>query len=119
MANILIADDDQTLSELVQRTMQADGHNTEVVGDGGEALVKLKSSTAIDVLIADIDMPVMDGIALASEVLIAEPDLRVLMISGMTERLEAAKVLPGKNLATLQKPFTLEALRAEIQKLLG
>ena len=118
MARILIADDDQALRDLIQRALQSDGHTVDVVGDGGEALARLDSGAVPDVLVADIDMPVVDGISLAQQALTKKPDLRVLMISGMVERLEAAKALPANRLATLQKPFTLEAARAEIAALL-
>jgi len=119
MADILIADDDEALRALVERTLHSDGHSVRVVGDGGEALERFQSGAAPNVLIADIDMPVIDGITLAGQALGLQPQLRILMISGMTERLEAANALATKNLATLQKPFTLEALRAELGKLLG
>ncbi len=119
MADILIADDDEALRALVERTLLSEGHSVQVVGDGGEALERFQSGALPDVLIADIDMPVIDGIALAGQALSMQPQLRILMISGMTERLEAAATISAVHLATLQKPFTLEALRDELGKLLG
>ncbi len=119
MAEILIADDDETLRALIERTLLADGHSVIAVGDGGEALERFQSGPMPDVLIADIDMPVIDGIALARQALSKQPQLRILMISGMTERLEAAGTIATTHLATLQKPFKLEALRAELTKLMG
>ncbi|MCH9764373.1 MAG: response regulator, partial [Alphaproteobacteria bacterium] len=117
MAHILVADDDTTLRDLVQRALESDGHAIDVVGDGSAALGHIQSGAAIDVLVADIDMPVIDGISLAKQALAVVPALRILMISGMTERLEAAKDIPAQKLAVLQKPFTLEAVRAEVKAL--
>lgn len=119
MANILIADDDDALRDLVVRALTSDGHTVAGAGDGGQALALVQSEGALDVLIADIDMPVIDGISLAKQALGVKPSLSILMISGMTERLEAAKSLSAERLATLQKPFTLEAVRAEVNALLG
>lgn len=119
MANILIADDDETLRALIERTLLAEGHQVGVVGDGGEALERFQSGTMPEVLIADIDMPVIDGITLAQQALSKQPQLRILMISGMTERLDAAGAIAAPRLATLQKPFTLEALRAELHQLMS
>lgn len=119
MATILFADDDQALRDLARRALESDGHHVVVVPDGGEALQVMKSDTPPDVLVSDVDMPVMDGITLAQQALAAKPDLRVLMISGMTDRLEGIGSLPTQALATLDKPFSLEALREAVAKLLG
>lgn len=119
MTEILIADDDETLRALIERTLRADGHQVGVAGDGGEALERFQSGSMPDVLIADIDMPVTDGITLAKQALLRQPALRILMISGMTERLDAATALAAPHLATLQKPFTLEDLKAKLSTLMA
>lgn len=119
MADILIADDDDALRKLMDRTLSGDGHNVTVVNDGGEAMERFQSGASPDVLIADIDMPIVDGITLAKQALQNKPQLRILMISGMTERLEAADALAASHLEILQKPFTLEALRASLAKLMA
>ena len=119
MTEILIADDDETLRALIERTLRADGHQVRTAGDGAEALERFQSSPMPDVLIADIDMPVIDGISLAKQALAKHPGLSILMISGMTERLDAASALAAPQLATLQKPFTLEGLRAKLATLMG
>jgi len=118
MTNILIADDDETLRDLIERTLRTDGHQVDVVGDGGEALERFQPGAMPDVLIADIDMPVIDGITLAKQAFEKQPQLRILMISGMTERLDAAAAIAAPFLATLQKPFTLEDLRAKLAALM-
>lgn len=119
MADILIADDDEALRTLMERTLSGDGHTVAVVNDGGEALERFQSGATPDVLIADIDMPVVDGVALAKQALQSQPQLRILMISGMTERLESAGGIAAAHIETLQKPFTLEALRASLTKLMS
>jgi len=119
MAHILISDDDGTQCELVKRSLESDGHSVAVVGDGGAALSHIKSGATVDVLVADIDMPVLDGIALAQQALAVVPTLCILMISGLAERLEDAKKISAPRLSTLQKPFSLEAVRAEVKALLG
>jgi two-component system cell cycle response regulator CpdR len=66
MAKILIAEDEDSLRRFVARALEMDGHQTVQAGDGAEALEQLQSDS-FDLLLSDIRMPVMDGIALATE----------------------------------------------------
>lgn len=66
MARILIADDEESMRLLVGRAIAMDGHEIVTAEDGAEALeILTEQSGAFDLLLTDIKMPVMDGIALA------------------------------------------------------
>src|SRR6478735_6369703 len=66
VARILIAEDEEPLRALVTRALAEDGHAVAATADGAEALETLQSENGgFDLLLADIKMPVMDGIALA------------------------------------------------------
>ena len=66
MSKVLIADDEDSMRTLVARAIAMDGHEIVTAHDGAEALEILTSSDgAFDLLLTDIQMPVMDGIALA------------------------------------------------------
>jgi hypothetical protein len=66
MARILIAEDEDTLRELCARALATDGHEVKTACDGGDALdVIVREEGQFDLLITDIRMPIMDGIALA------------------------------------------------------
>ena len=66
MPRVLIADDEESMRTLVARAIAMDGHATVTAQDGAEALEILTSEAgAFDLLLTDIQMPVMDGIALA------------------------------------------------------
>lgn len=120
MARILLADDDATSRELVQRALAADGHAVDGTPDGTEALDRLTSEAAgYDVLVTDVQMPGMDGIALAEKAIAARHGLRVVLISGYAEQLERARGLGAGRVATLLKPFTLEQIRAAVRAVLG
>jgi two-component system cell cycle response regulator CpdR len=67
MAKILIAEDEDSLRRFVARALEMDGHETVQAGDGADALEQLQSDS-FDLLLSDIRMPVMDGIALATQV---------------------------------------------------
>src|SRR6516165_4821289 len=66
MPRVLIADDEASMRTLVARAIAMDGHETITARDGAEALEILTGEDgAFDLLLTDIQMPVMDGIALA------------------------------------------------------
>jgi CheY-like chemotaxis protein len=119
MARILLADDDQATRELVKRALESDGHQVEVTQDGAEALERLKSDAGtVDVLVSDVHMPGLDGIALAERAIGAVPALKILFMSGFTEQLERARKVEAKRLGVLSKPFTLEQIRVSVRALL-
>ncbi len=71
-----------------------------------------------DVLVSDVEMPLLDGVALAQRAL-KQPNLRVLLMSGFAEQLDRAKSLKSAQVAVLSKPFSLEDVRASVRKLLA
>jgi two-component system, cell cycle response regulator CpdR len=93
----------------------------QVTQDGGEALERLKGTGAqpFDLLVSDVEMPLLDGIKLAERASSLHPGLRVLLMSGFAEQLERAKTLKGPNVAVISKPFTLDQVRATVRKLLA
>lgn len=116
MARILLADDDAASRDLVQRALTADGHVVVGTHDGHEAMERLQAGGAVyDVVVSDVQMPGMDGIALATAALAAVPGLAVILISGYTDQLERARSLEGRHVGTLLKPFTLEQIRAAVR----
>jgi two-component system cell cycle response regulator CpdR len=117
MALILIADDDAATCDLLRRALEAEGHKVVTASDGTEALENIGAS-GLALLITDVQMPGMDGIALAKAALAKAPGLRVILMSGFTEQLDRATGLTG-NVRTLSKPFTLEKARAEVKAALG
>lgn len=120
MARILLADDDASMRDLVRRALEADGHSVHVTQDGSEALECVEGAGAqkFDVLVTDVEMPLLDGVALAQWAL-KQPNVRVLLMSGFAEQLERARALKSAQVAVLSKPFSLEDMRAAVRKLLG
>jgi CheY-like chemotaxis protein len=120
MARILLADDDAATRDLVQRALGLDGHAVTLTQDGTEALEKLQQAPGgFDLLISDVQMPGMDGIALAEQALAAQPKLRVILMSGFTDELDRADHLKGKLARVLSKPVTLEQVRAAVKAVLA
>lgn len=118
MAKILLADDDDTLRKLAERALQADGHEVTVAGDGAEAAALL-GAQAFDLVVSDVEMPGLGGFDLVSKFEKQLPKTKFLLISGFLERLRDDAAVASGRIATLDKPFTLDKLRAEVKRLLG
>jgi len=78
--NILVVDDNDSIRKLIMTYLQRDGYNAFAASDGLEALAVLDRES-IDLMIADIMMPNMDGYALTSELRTSKYNLPILMIT--------------------------------------
>jgi two-component system, cell cycle response regulator CpdR len=119
MARILLADDDEATRDLVKRALETDGHTVSITQDGMEALEALTSAAGFDVLVSDVHMPGLDGVALAERAIAAAPALKLLLMSGFAEELDRAQALKSANLGVIIKPFSLEQIRTAVRVLLA
>ena len=117
MARILVAEDEAALRGQIVRALMADGHDAVAAADGGEALdVLVRENGRFDVLLTDIKMPVMDGIALALAAARDYPDLIILLMTGFADQRERAFGLDALIHAILTKPFALTDLQSAIRE---
>jgi len=120
MARILLAEDDAATRNLVQRALGLEGHDVMVTQDGAEALERLQAPTAhFDVLITDVQMPGLDGVALIEKGLAFNPKLRVVLMSGFADEIGRAAHLKPRIARIISKPFTLEQIRSAVKAALG
>lgn len=117
MANILIAEDDKGVAEFVQRALAHSGHQATVVGDGLEALEALHVAE-YDLLLSDIVMPGLDGIALALKAAKDYPKMRILLMTGYAHERQRAHNIEVIAHRVVSKPFTLKSLCAAVDKAL-
>jgi CheY-like chemotaxis protein len=120
MARILVAEDEAPLRALVQRGLAEAGHDVVVAADGAEALDLLNGAGGrFDLLLADIRMPVMDGIALALTAARDYPGLVILLMTGYADQRERAHGLEALIHDVIAKPFSLAEIRAAVANALG
>jgi two-component system, cell cycle response regulator CpdR len=120
MARILLADDDAATRDLVRRALGLDGHDVVVTSDGAEALERLQAATShFAVLITDVQMPGLDGVALIEKSLAFNPKLRVVLMSGFADEIGRAAHLKTRIARIISKPFTLEQIRSAVKAALG
>jgi len=118
MARILIAEDDFAVRDFTYRALTMDHHEVITAHEGQEALRCLTvPNDSYDLMISDIQMPVIDGVTLAKLVFKQQPHLPILLMTGYSTA-EDADYAPSV-VGVLQKPFTLEMIRHAVQSALG
>jgi two-component system, cell cycle response regulator CpdR len=120
MTRILIADDEETVRGLVARALQMDGHATVTAQDGAEALdILSRERGAFDLLLTDIKMPLMDGIALALATARDFPKLTILLMTGFADQRERASGLNAIIHDVITKPFSVADIRGAVTQALA
>jgi two-component system cell cycle response regulator CpdR len=120
MARVLLVDDEEPVRALLKRGLEMDGHVVTTAIDGGDGLDRLRENPgSFEVLVTDIWMPVMDGIALALAAKRDEPALEIILMTGFAEQRERAKNLEVIVADVLTKPFGLADLRNAVAKLVS
>ena len=115
MPRVLIADDEDSMRSLVARAIGMDGHTIVTAQDGAEALeILIRESGAFDLLLTDIQMPVMDGIALALTAARDFPDLTILLMTGFADQRERASGLNAIVYDVVTKPFSVADIRTAV-----
>jgi CheY-like chemotaxis protein len=112
MARILIAEDEEPLRGLVSRALKEDGHDVVAAADGAEALDALQREAGrFDLLLADIKMPVMDGLALALATARDFPAVPILLMTGFADQRERASGLEALVSDVISKPFSVPEIK--------
>lgn len=120
MAHVLLVDDDEQLLRLLERYLGGIGHHVRTARDGREALVALDEG-GVDLLITDLNMPDVDGLAMLNTLRARQSRLPIIAMSGggrfQSQMLLALAGLLGA-VVTIEKPFDLDELRACIERVL-
>ncbi|MGA3309884.1 MAG: response regulator [Xanthobacteraceae bacterium] len=119
MARILIAEDEEALCALCARALATDSHEVKTACDGSDALdLLVREEGRFDLLVTDIRMPIMDGIALALAAARDYPDLIILLMTGYADQRERAHGLDAIIHDVIAKPFSVAALRDAVNEAL-
>ena len=112
---ILVVDDDPTILAFVATLLRDGGHNVLIAVDGESALRRAtQHQREIHLLLTDFEMPRMSGIELATELTLARPEIKVLMMSGF----EGGTLVLNEGWHFLPKPFVESQLRSIVTTLL-
>ena len=103
------------MRSLVARAIAMDGHETVTAEDGAEALeILTREDGAFDLLLTDIKMPIMDGIALALAAARDFPRLTILLMTGFADQRERASGLNAIVHDVVTKPFSVADIRTAV-----
>ena len=112
---ILLTEDDDSVRTFVSRALELDGHKVDTACHGVEALERLtENNGSYDLLVSDVKMPLMDGIALAHEAAGQWPGLPILLMTGFADQRERAEDLSQVIRDVVTKPFTLQQIREAV-----
>ncbi|MBU1001615.1 MAG: response regulator [Proteobacteria bacterium] len=118
---ILVVDDSVLIRKKVGNSLLKAGYKVVEAENGRQALEVLNSEIKIDVIISDIDMPIMDGLQLA-KALQSSPRLKaipLLVMSSHDERALIRRMYQLGAAAYMVKPFSMEQLEHTVEKLLS
>jgi two-component system cell cycle sensor histidine kinase/response regulator CckA len=113
---VLVVDDEAPVRVVQRRILEEDGYQVLEAADGAQGVALLAGDVHLDLLIADLDMPVLSGDEMVRCVRLARPDLRVLYVTGHIDRLMDARPL-WEGEAFLEKPFSGAGLREAVSLL--
>jgi CheY-like chemotaxis protein len=120
MARILIAEDEEPLRMLTARALTDSGHEVVTAVDGADAHdIVTREGGRFDLLLTDIRMPLMDGIALALSVARDHPKIIILLMTAYADQRERAANLDALIHDVILKPFTLAEIKAAVNEALA
>ncbi len=120
MANdrILVVDDEETIREIVSSMLAGAHFQARQASSGNEALSILEASDEFDLVLSDLMMPEMDGIALLEQVKERYPDMPIVMVTAVHDISVALQALRNGAYDYLLKPFEREQLLATVRRAL-
>ena len=105
-------DDEGAVREFIRYILETEGYAVLTAADGEQALqVSRTFPTTIHLLLSDVLMPKLGGMALREQILRERPAIKVLLLSGTVE--------PPEGVEFLHKPFQAETLRHQVRSLLS
>lgn len=119
MAKVLVVDDSNSIRDMVTFTLKGAGYDTVEAANGQEGLTKAKSG-AFDLVITDVNMPLMDGITMCQEIR-KLPNFKFTPILMLTTESSGDMKMKGKAAGAtgwLVKPFNPEKLLATIKRVI-
>ena len=116
--SVLVVDDEELVRKFVGRVLSEAGYQITTASDGPEALEVAARLDSFDILVTDVMMPQMTGDELARRVRVTKPGMKVLYLTGFSDRLFKEKVTLWADEAFLDKPCSVNGLRQAVSLLL-
>jgi PAS domain S-box-containing protein len=116
---ILLVEDEEIVRNLAYRILTKLGYEVIQATDGITALnIAQQPTKKIDLLLTDVIMPGINGVQLAEQLQLNNPDLKVIYSSGYTENAISYQMIIDKKLHFIAKPYTIQALATKVRDVL-
>ena len=115
---ILVVDDEASIRDLLSKTLALAEYDVDLAPDGRVALDRLRV-TPYDLLVTDLKMPGVDGLAVIREARRMKPDIPVIIITGFSTEASAIEAVNLGVAGYLTKPFRVPRVLAAAAKALG
>src|SRR3954454_2243264 len=112
--HILIVDDDKSVRELLRALCEREGHQVVSAADSSDALAQLRARL-FDLMITDVVMPGLDGLALVRRAKAIQPELMPIVITGHSGKYALEEVVAGGASDPPLKPFRAPELKARLK----
>ena len=118
VANVLLMEDEPSVAEGLEMILKEEGYHVDMAGTGKAAL-ELIDRKNVDLLVADLRLPDMNGMDVIKNVRKARPDAGVIVITGYASVPSAIEAMKAGVVDYLPKPFTEEEFMARVERALG
>src|SRR3954462_7247097 len=116
---ILIVDDEPTMLRYLRTLLEVEGYRVETATNGAEAMQRLQQTPTPELLLLDVLMPVMDGLQTLEQVRQLHPQLKVVMLSCVSDTRKVVHAIRLGAQDYLTKPFQKADLDAVIEQCIG
>ncbi|HXG01832.1 MAG TPA: response regulator [Candidatus Binatia bacterium] len=110
VARVLVVDDEAEVRQAIAELLMEEGHEVTVAADAAEALSRLRTGPAPDLVLTDLRMPGMSGWELATAVKASYPGVRVGLITGCLAQLPPTPSQQAAVDFVLEKPVDFQSL---------
>ncbi|MBF0129901.1 MAG: PAS domain-containing protein, partial [Alphaproteobacteria bacterium] len=116
---VLLVEDEDAVRTFAARALRNKGYTVIEAGNGEAAIVAVRGSTKIDLLISDMVMPGMDGTTLARMVRSEWPEIKLILMSGYSDEMTRGELTDLPDVHFMAKPFSLETLALTVKEMLA
>jgi CheY-like chemotaxis protein/two-component sensor histidine kinase len=116
---VLVVDDEKPVLKICTKMVQLCGFTVITACDGIDAVAKFREHTdEIAVVLMDLTMPNMDGLAAMSEIYLIRPDIKVIISSGFNKEELSERITDQPPCGFIRKPYSMNVLEAEMRRVM-
>ena len=116
---VLIVEDDFAMAQMCAKLIRRRGHSVVIAGSCVDALSIVRSNSAVDAVVSDIQMPVMSGLELLARVREFDADIPVILMTGFAHATGSSEAAALGATDYLSKPFNADTLIGSLDRALA